>query len=118
VAGSDIVFLDPNTYIYNNVTMQRYEDAPRSYPGNYSTDIVAERSVEYLDIAIAAGKPFFLGVAPIGPHSETINGQFNPAVPANRHKDLYPGLKVPRTSSFNPDVVGFPVSPSRRTLHS
>ena len=25
-------------------------------------------------------------------------------VPADRHKDLFPGLKVPRTPNFNPDV--------------
>ncbi|KAI1848573.1 hypothetical protein JX265_011573 [Neoarthrinium moseri] len=83
--------------------MQHDQDMPRNLPGQYSTDLVAERSVEFLDSAIANGKPFFIGVAPIGPHSETIQGKFNPAVPADRHKDLFPGLKVPRAANFNPD---------------
>lgn len=85
--------------------MQRNEEAPKAYPGEYSTDLVAARSLEFLDEAIPAGKPFFIGVAPIGPHAQTINGRFDPAVPADRHKDLLPGLKVPRTANFNPDVV-------------
>lgn len=85
--------------------MQRDQEPPKAYPGEYSTDLVAARSLDFLDSAIAEDKPFFIGVAPIGPHAETINGRFDPAVPADRHKDLYPGLKVPRTANFNPDVV-------------
>ncbi|RYP13467.1 hypothetical protein DL765_006880 [Monosporascus sp. GIB2] len=85
--------------------MQQNQDAPKAYPGEYSTDLVTAASLGFLDEAIPEGKPFFLGVAPIGPHSETIKGQFNPAVPADRHKDLFPGLKVPRTANFNPDTA-------------
>ncbi|CAJ2513380.1 Uu.00g014990.m01.CDS01 [Anthostomella pinea] len=97
-------FLDPNTYIYYNVTMQKDQDVPVTYPGEYSTDLAAERSLGFLDDAISKDAPFFIGVAPIGPHAETISGSFNPPVPAKRHKDLFPGLKVPRTENFNPDV--------------
>ncbi len=85
--------------------MQRNQEAPKAYPGEYSTDLVAARALSFLDEAIPAGKPFFIGVAPIGPHSQTINSVFDAPVPAERHKDLYPGLKVPRTANFNPDVV-------------
>ncbi|PNY27646.1 Arylsulfatase [Tolypocladium capitatum] len=78
------------------------------HAGRYSTDLVANRSVEFLGDAITAGKPFFLGIAPIGPHSETLLGGsaavFKAPVPADRHKDLFPDVKVPRTPSFNPDV--------------
>ncbi|KAI0596222.1 arylsulfatase precursor [Biscogniauxia sp. FL1348] len=97
-------FLDPNTYIYYNVTLQHNQEPPKYNPGEYSTDLAAERSVAHLDDAISKGDPFFIGVAPIGPHAETISGVFYPAVPAERHKDLFPGLKVPRTENFNPDV--------------
>ncbi|RYP53175.1 hypothetical protein DL768_001768 [Monosporascus sp. mg162] len=98
-------FLDPATYIYYNVTMQRNQDAPKAYPGEYSTDLVTAASLGFLDEAITEAKPFFVGVAPIGPHSETINGKFNPAVPADRHKDLFPNLKASRTANFNPDTA-------------
>lgn len=85
--------------------MQRNQEPPKAYPGEYSTDLVTDRSLGFLDEAIPAGKPFFLGVAPIAPHSQTINSVFEPAVPADRHKDLLPGLKAPRTANFNPDTV-------------
>ncbi|RYP07026.1 hypothetical protein DL764_002785 [Monosporascus ibericus] len=85
--------------------MQRNQDPPRAYPGDYSTDLVTTASLNFLDEAIPEGKPFFVRVAPIGPHSETINGQFNPTIPADRHKDFFPGLKVSRTDNFNPDTT-------------
>ncbi|KAK7980369.1 hypothetical protein PG989_012826 [Apiospora arundinis] len=110
--GTDF-FLDPNTYVYYNVTMQRNKDGPRTLTGQYSTDLAANSTLSFLDEALAdassgAGlekKPFFIGVAPIGPHSETWKGRFSTPVPANRHKDLFPGLKVPRTPNFNPEVA-------------
>lgn len=79
--------------------------------GQYSTDIIADRSVEFLDDAIGLGEPFFLGVAPIGPHTETVTGGpngsvFKAPVPAERHKDLFPDAKVPRGPSFNPEEPG------------
>ena len=100
-----LVFLDPSTYTYYNVTMQRNGEPPKAYPGEYSTDLVTNRSLGFLDEAIPTGNPFFLGIAPIAPHSQTINSVFWPAVPADRHKDLLPELKAPRTANFNPDTV-------------
>ncbi|KXJ96085.1 arylsulfatase precursor [Microdochium bolleyi] len=99
-------FLDPNTYIYNNVTVGKDEGPYKTYTGEYSTDLALSRGLDYLDAAIpraAEGRPFFIGVAPIAPHSETIAGRFNPAVPAERHKNLFPDDKVPRRANFNPD---------------
>ncbi|KAK8087251.1 arylsulfatase [Apiospora phragmitis] len=105
--GTDF-FLDPNTYVYYNVTMQNNKETPRTLTGQYSTDLVANKTLAFLDEALADGdapqKPFFIGVAPIGPHSETWQGRFSTPVPADRHKELFPGLKVPRTPNFNPEV--------------
>ncbi|KAK8077180.1 arylsulfatase precursor [Apiospora saccharicola] len=104
--GTDF-FVDPNTYVYYNVSMQRNKEEPRLLTGQYSTDLAASSALSFLDEALADGaaqKPFFLGVAPIGPHSETWQGRFNAPVPADRHKDLFPGLKVPRNPNFNPEV--------------
>jgi N-acetylglucosamine-6-sulfatase len=109
--GSDFL-LDPNTYIFYNATMSRNHEPYRNLPGEYSTDLVASAAVGFLDDAIAATpeRPFFLGVAPIAPHSETVTNprpaRFLPPVPAKRHEHLFANVTVPRTPSFNPGVPG------------
>lgn len=115
LADMQIVLIDPGTYIYYNATMQSNTDSPRNLPGQYSTDVVAQRAVDFMKAGTSAGRPFFLTVAPIGPHTQTVFPftagnpstlpRFDPPVPADRHKDKCPGLKVPRTSSYNPDLV-------------
>jgi hypothetical protein len=90
--------------------MTRNHDTYRNLPGEYSTDIVANAAVGFLDEAIAASdRPFFIGVAPIAPHSETVTNprpaKFNPPVPAKRHEHLFQNVTVPRTPNFNPDKV-------------
>jgi N-acetylglucosamine-6-sulfatase len=92
--------------------MQRNQDPPKSYPGNYSTDLISSKALGFLEDAASSSAPFFLGVMPIGPHSETIVPTkpgglptFNPPVPAERHKGIYQGVKVPRTDNFNPNRV-------------
>ncbi|KAI0157239.1 Arylsulphatase [Xylariaceae sp. FL1272] len=111
-AGTDFL-LDPYTYSYLNSTFQSNSDSPKSYEGQYSTDVLAEKAYALLDQAVndEDGKPFFLTVAPIAPHSnvevkETGEGRgvlFSEPVPADRHKDLFPDEIVPRTPSFNPE---------------
>jgi len=95
--------------------MQSNQDPPRNLPGEYSTDVVASRAVEFMTQAAKSESPFFLTVAPVGPHGETWFPHsfqnpgdfpvFNPPVPAIRHKDLYQGAKVPRGTNFNPDTM-------------
>lgn len=112
--GSDFL-LDPFTYSYLNSTYQRNHDAPVSYEGHYSVDVTANKSFGFLKDALAGQRPFFLVAAPIGPHSnvnpnlgaESIHGslQMTAPIPADRHKDLFEGVKVPRTKHFNPDEV-------------
>ncbi|KAH6868869.1 arylsulfatase precursor [Thelonectria olida] len=102
--------LDPNTYIYNNASMVLDRGTPKLHTGKYSTDLIANRSVEFLGEAITARKPFFLGITPIAPHSETLLTSSGPVfkapVPADRHRHLFPHAKVPRTPNFNPGVPG------------
>ncbi|KFA79191.1 hypothetical protein S40288_02392, partial [Stachybotrys chartarum IBT 40288] len=104
--------LDPWAYEYWNPGFQRNEEPPRLYPGQYSTDLVLNKSLEFLDEAMQQNAPFFLTLAPIAPHvnvnitvsPEGIPLALNNSVPrpAARHADLFPGLKVPRTPNFNP----------------
>jgi len=109
---TSIVLLDPGTYVYYNATLQRNQEPPRNFPGEYNTDLIADRALGFLDEAAASDKPFFIGAMPIGPHTEVSPLQgpggipiFLPPVPAERHKDLYQGVKIPRTYNFNPDRV-------------
>lgn len=109
--GSDFL-LDPWTYCYNNSTFQRNREPPISYSGNYSGDVVTEKAHGFLDDALASfkgsGIPFFLTVAPVGPHG-TVCPRINDTVyraapiPAERHKHLFNDSVVPRTANFNPD---------------
>ncbi|KAI4657014.1 uncharacterized protein J4E79_007629 [Alternaria viburni] len=109
--NSSDFLIDPGTYVFYNSTMTRNHDVYRNSPGEYSTDLVANAAVSFLDEAIAApDRPFFIGVAPIAPHSETITNprptKFNLPVPAKRHEHLFPDVKVPRTPNFNPSKPG------------
>ncbi|KAI8960102.1 putative arylsulfatase [Daldinia sp. FL1419] len=116
-AGSDFL-LDPYTYNYLNSTFQRNGEEPRSYEGQYSTDVLAEKAYGLLDEAVDAGNPFFLVAAPVAPHANVVmkdsasDGhrdldnlpfEFTKPVPAERHKHLFEEEKVPRTANFNPD---------------
>ncbi|KAI1661137.1 putative arylsulfatase [Daldinia decipiens] len=115
--GSDFL-LDPYTYNYLNSTFQRNGEEPRSYEGQYSTDVLAEKAYGLLDEAVDAGMPFFLVAAPIAPHANVVMKdsassshrdldnlpfEFTEPVPAERHKHLFKDEKVPRTDNFNPD---------------
>ena len=114
VALMHIVLLDPGTYRYYNATLQRNKEPPKTFPGEYNTDLISNRAVGFLEDAAAADAPFFIGVMPIGPHTETLVPEnpgandlpiFLPPIPAERHKDLYHGVKIPRTDNFNPEKV-------------
>lgn len=108
-----VVLIDPDAYVYCNSTTQRNKDPPKRNTGIYSTDVIGSNAIGFLEEAAQSERPFFLGVAPIGPHSELIRSSTNgsatmsffPPVPADRHKLLFPDIKIPRTPNFNPDKV-------------
>lgn len=106
--GSDFL-LDPYTYSYLNSTYQRNHDAPVSYEGQNSADVIAGKAMGFLDDAIAAvdQQPFFLGVAPVSPHSNVdpnLSG-FSVPIPPARFANLFPDVQVPRSPNFNPDAA-------------
>lgn len=90
--------------MYNNAYFTLDNQKWQPFPGQYSTDIIAKRSLEFLKEAIESPGAFFLGIAPIAPHSE-LTDAFREPVPADRHKDLFPNAKVPRAKNFNPNQV-------------
>lgn len=115
--GSEFL-LDPYTYEYLNATFVRNHGEPKSYEGQYSTDLIAAKAFGFLDTALdeyqKEGKPFFLTIAPTAPHSNVhmntqIDGNFSegsntqsPPIPAARHSHLFEDVVVPRTPHFNP----------------
>ncbi|KAL2003750.1 hypothetical protein VTN02DRAFT_2386 [Thermoascus thermophilus] len=109
--GSDFL-LDPYTYSYLNATYQRNHDPPVSYEGQHTADVLAEKALGFLDDAIAGGRPFFLAIAPVSPHSNVdpsdADSKHGPKmtepIPAERHRHLFQDVKVPRTDHFNPDT--------------
>ncbi|KFY03339.1 hypothetical protein O988_01570 [Pseudogymnoascus sp. VKM F-3808] len=105
--------LDPHTYDYMNSVFQRNKLPPVSHKGEYSTDVLTQKAYGLLEDAVEADKPFFLTLAPIGPHSNInvadlltppFDGVvFEAPIPAKRHENLFQDVKVPRTANFNPD---------------
>lgn len=93
--------LEPYTYQYTKPALQRGQQAPVIFPNTYSTDLIQNRTLGFIDQAVAQDKPFFLGVAPIAPHSNLVD-VFTPPVPADRYKGLFPNATVPRSANFNP----------------
>lgn len=109
--GSDFL-LDPYTYRYWDAKMSHNGEEPVSYAGQYSTDVIAEKSLAHLDDALSHDEPWFLTVAPIAPHS---NWVFEPkrnltylSAPqsAYRHEHLFHDYKIPRTANFNRPIRG------------
>jgi N-acetylglucosamine-6-sulfatase len=101
-----IVLIDPGTYIYWNATFQKDQSPPASFPNQYNTDLVKEKALGFLDIARKSSRPFFIGIAPIGPHAEfTGAGPFTKPVGATRHEKLFTTAKAPRSSNWNPKEV-------------
>ncbi|KAI1844708.1 hypothetical protein JX266_009164 [Neoarthrinium moseri] len=106
--GSDFL-LDPYQYSYFSPMFQRNEDAPVLHNGSYVTDLLAEKSFGFLDDAVTAGKPFFLTMAPIAPHSQvdtnltTLLSSTSAPQPKPEHANLFLDAKVPRAPNFNPE---------------
>jgi N-acetylglucosamine-6-sulfatase len=71
----------------------------RSYgyrAGDYLTNVLARKALGFIDRSAAQRKPFLLELATFAPHA--------PYTPASRDARAFPGLRAPRSPSFN--VVG------------
>ncbi len=74
-----------------------------SRPEDHITDVLGGHAEAALRRAITDPRPFFIHLSTFAPHA--------PAVPAPRHKDLFPDARVPRTAAF--DEVDVSDKPSR-----
>ncbi|KAL4941942.1 alkaline-phosphatase-like protein [Aspergillus oleicola] len=108
--GSDFL-LDPYTYSYLNTPYQQNQNAPVSYEGRHTVEVITEKALGFLDDALADDRPFFITVAPVAPHSNVDTGTMDTdlptgltePIPLDRHKDPFEGVTIPRTEHFNPD---------------
>ncbi|KAJ6568770.1 alkaline-phosphatase-like protein [Mycena capillaripes] len=104
------VLLEPYTYNYSQPGMKRDKADFQQY-NNYTTDLISSKGIKYINEAHEAGKPFFVGIAPIAPHVQTwpAGGNATPTPPqrlpisAPRHSHMFPNVVVPPTKNFNPD---------------
>jgi len=62
-------------------------------PKNYGTDVYVRKTADFIRRSAAAGKPFFVYLAPHAPHA--------PSTPAPRHEKLFLDRHAPRTPNFN-----------------
>jgi len=73
-------------------------------PEDYSTDLLKQRSIEFMNKSMSENDPFFLYISLTAPHG--------PSLPAPRHEGLLAGIEYPRSPSFltedispKPDIV-------------
>jgi arylsulfatase A-like enzyme len=86
-----------NYTLNQNGTLVRYGSAAV----DYGTDVYVRKTREFISSAAAAHRPFFTYLAVYAPHQ--------PATPAPRDANLFPGAKAPRTPAYNRlDVAGKP----------
>jgi N-acetylglucosamine-6-sulfatase len=78
-----------NYALNENGTIHHYGSAP----GDYLTDVIARKGIDFIDRSARTGSPFFLELATFAPHS--------PYTPAPRDAGTFPGLRAPRPPSFD-----------------
>ncbi|OAA80225.1 Arylsulfatase [Akanthomyces lecanii RCEF 1005] len=105
--GSDFL-CGAETYNYFNPMYQRNREPPKTYKGQYTTDLLWNKSRGFLDDARKSNQPFFLTMAPVSPHvghGPRPDGvsQEGP-IPDGKYKNFFNDAKVPRTKNFNPDT--------------
>ena len=62
-------------------------------PSQYMTDVLSQKTVDFIHHSEDNPTPFFIYLSTYAPHE--------PAVPATRHASLFQGLQAPRTASYN-----------------
>lgn len=62
-------------------------------PDDYTTDVFAEKAVEFIQNSSESGEPFFLYLSTYAPHK--------PSTPAPRHAEMFTDLTLPDKPSIN-----------------
>ena len=113
--------VDPFTYYYNNFFLN--ENGTQTFygsgPENYQTDVLTGIALDFIERRAPSDQPFFLDVSYLASHFEfrpgtdpteagNLEGGVDneptlgvPPVPAQRHKGMFKGARVPRVPSYN-----------------
>jgi arylsulfatase A-like enzyme len=97
--------VDPSTYSYYGYTVDE-NGVLRTHPGVYSTDFVTAQANQLIASAAKGGKPFFMSVAWLAPHSGAPRDADDPAgmpspSPAPKYTNAFATTPLPRPASFN-----------------
>jgi N-acetylglucosamine-6-sulfatase len=99
--------VDPTTYDYYGYTLN-HNGVLKTYgrrPQDYSTDVYAGLAERAITDARKAGKPFFLGLAPLGPHTIAVASgatrEGPPALPPPRYAKRFANTPLPRYPNFD-----------------
>ena len=102
--------IDPSTYtmwgytLNENGTFRTYGSPAVEDPALYQTDVYRRKAEDFIKRRSGPGKPFYLSVAFLAPHSEARLGRpaGGPSLrPAPRHKGRFANKPLPRPRSFN-----------------
>ena len=78
-----------NYTLNENGNLVRYGNQPEAY----LTDVLSRKAGGFIQQGATDRRPFFLFIATYAPHQ--------PATPAPRHANAFPGVKAPRPPSYN-----------------
>ena len=83
-----------NVQMSENGTLRAYGD----FAGEYSTDVITRKGVEFVVRYAQRPKPFFLLLTPVAPHTGGLN---KPPRAAPRHRGVFADLDFPIRPNFN-----------------
>ena len=84
---------DEGGYYFNYTLSENGELVDYGYsPQEYSTDVLKQKSIEFINQRTADRSPFFLLISLTAPHG--------PSIPAPRHEGLFSDLEYPQKPSF------------------
>jgi len=87
-----------------------------SRPRDYQTDVLARKAAAFVRQSSGRGAPFFLTLAPIAPHENTVPpGSPNP-LPAPRDLGRFARAPLPKPPSFNRPTTGAPQGLASQSL--
>ena len=76
-----------------------------STDADYSTDVISQKSMSFIETAAASSQPFFLMLTPNAPHRSDSNGTNREPRPATRHQGHYRNLEISHSPNFNEEDV-------------
>jgi N-acetylglucosamine-6-sulfatase len=85
--------IEDGWYYYNYTLSENGQLNYYGYsPEEYSTDVLGQKALDFMDQSMAQHSPFFIYFAPMAPHG--------PSTPAPRFEGTLPNLKYPQKPSF------------------